>query len=153
MMSLLMKKETMKKNQMTQTSNSGDDDIYIINLPYFLKIGKQRYSCNLNGYRNAHYRVTNAMKKKFKEIITPQVEKLPRFEKPIKIHYKIFYENKRLFDIDNVVSVIAKFSQDALTELGVIPDDNYKHIIQITGTFGGVDRENPRIEMRIKEVK
>lgn len=92
------------------------------------------------------------MKKKFKEIIKPQVDKLPRFENPIKIHYKIFYENKRLFDIDNIVSVVAKFSQDALTELGVIPDDNYKHIVQITGTFGGVDRENPRIEMRIKEI-
>ena len=92
------------------------------------------------------------MKKKFKELIREQVEELPRFEKPIKIHYKIFYENNRLFDIDNIVSIVAKFSQDALTELGVIEDDNYKNIAQITGTFGGVDRDNPRIEMRIKEI-
>lgn len=124
---------------------------YVIDLPYFITIGKKRYSCNLNGYRNAHYRVSNAMKKKFKAIIKPQVDKLPRFENPIKIHYKIFYENNRLFDIDNIVSVVSKFSQDALTELGVISDDNYKHIVQITGTFGGVDRENPRVEMIIKE--
>ena len=137
---------------MSKTTTTETSKIYVIDLPYFITIGKKRYSCNLNGYRNAHYRVTNAMKKKFKEIIKPQVDKLPRFENPIKIHYKIFYENKRLFDIDNIVSVVAKFSQDALTELGVIPDDNYKHIVQITGTFGGVDRENPRIEMRIKEI-
>ena len=126
--------------------------IYIINLPYFITIGKKRHPCNLNSYRNSHYRITNAMKKKFKELIREQVEKLPRFEKPIKIHYKIFYENNRLFDIDNIVSIVSKFSQDALTELDVIEDDNYKNIIQITGTFGGVDRDNPRIEMRIKEV-
>jgi len=152
MMNLKMKKKLTKMKMETSNSN-GDDDIYIINLPYFLTIGKKRYSCNLNGYRNAHYRVTNSMKKKFKELIKDQVEALPRFCNPIRIHYKIFYENKRLFDIDNVLSVVAKFSQDALTELGVIPDDNYKHIKQITGTFGGVDKENPRVEMRIKEIK
>jgi hypothetical protein len=127
-------------------------DIHIVNLPYFLTIGKKRYSCNLNQYKNAHYRLTNTMKKQFKDEITDDVLDLPEDMHKVKIHYKVYYENKRLFDLDNVVSVISKFAQDALVELGRLPDDNYQHIVQITGTFGGVDRENPRVEMRIKEI-
>jgi len=125
--------------------------VFKIDLPYFITLGKKRYSCNLNQYRNAHYRVTNAMKREFKELIREAVEELPKLQK-VKLYYKIFYENNRLFDIDNIVSVVSKFTQDALVELGALPEDNYKHIVKITGVFGGVDRENPRIELWIKEI-
>jgi len=126
-------------------------DIHSLELPYFITLGKTRHSCNLNKYRQAHYRVTNALKKEFKEIITDAVLDLPVME-TIKIHYIIHYENKRLFDIDNIMSVISKFAQDALVELGRLPDDNYRHIVQITGTVGTIDKKNPHIEMRIKEI-
>jgi len=126
-------------------------DIHSLELPYFITLGKKRHSCNLNQYRQAHYRVTNALKKEFKEIITDDVLDLPVMER-VKIHYIIHYENKRLFDIDNIVSVISKYAQDALVELGRLPDDNYKYIVQITGTVGEVDKENPHVEMRIKEL-
>jgi len=127
-------------------------DIHIVNLPYFLTLGRKRYSCNLNQYRNSHYRLTNAMKKKFKDEIAEEILKLPEGLDRIKIHYKIYYENARKFDLDNVVAIVSKFAQDALVELGRLPDDNYEHIVQITGTFGGIDRDNPRVEMRIKEI-
>lgn len=126
-------------------------DIHSLELPYFITLGKKRHSCNLNQYRQAHYRTTNALKKEFKEIITDDVLDLPVMER-VKIHYIIHYENKRLFDIDNIVSVISKYAQDALVELGRLPDDNYKYIVQITGTVGEVDKENPHVEMRIKEL-
>lgn len=126
-------------------------DIHSLELPYFIKLGKKRHSCNLNQYRQAHYRTTNALKKEFKEIITDDVLDLPVMER-VKIHYIIHYENKRLFDIDNIVSVISKYAQDALVELGRLPDDNFKHIVQITGTVGTIDREHPHVEMRIKEL-
>jgi len=94
------------------------------------------------------------MKKEFKEIITDDVlEIVPENMQRIKVHFKIFYENKRKFDLDNVISIVSKFSLDALTELGRIPDDNYENVVQITGTFGGVDKENPRVEMRIKHLE
>jgi len=126
-------------------------DVYKLNLPYFLQVGKKRYPCNLNTYRNAHYRLTNAMKKRFKHEVEDQIRELPPLEK-IQIHYKIYYENKRKFDIDNVMSVISKFAQDAIVETGILPDDNYEHIVKIAGSFGGVDKDNPRVEMWIKEV-
>lgn len=92
------------------------------------------------------------MKKKFKDEIAEEILKLPEGLDRIKIHYKIYYENARKFDLDNVVAIVSKFAQDALVELGRLPDDNYEHIVQITGTFGGIDRDNPRVEMRIKEI-
>jgi hypothetical protein len=91
------------------------------------------------------------MKKEFKEIITDDVIDLPVMDK-VKLHFVIHYENKRLFDIDNILSIVSKFSCDALVELGRLPDDNFNHIVQVTGTVGDIDRENPHIELRIKEI-
>jgi len=91
------------------------------------------------------------MKKEFKRLITQQVEDLPQLGK-VQLHYKIYYENNRKFDIDNILSVVGKFTQDALVELGKLEDDNYEYITKVTGSFGGVDRENPRIVLRIKEI-
>lgn len=91
------------------------------------------------------------MKKEFKELIMDDVIDLPEMER-VKLHFVIHYENKRKFDIDNILSIVAKFSCDALVELGRLPDDNFDHIVQITSTVGEIDRENPHIEMRIKEI-
>lgn len=125
--------------------------VHSIELPYFITLGKKRHSCNLNQYRQSHYRVTNALKKEFKEIIMDNVIDLPVMTK-IKVHYIIHYESARKFDIDNIISVVSKFSLDALTELGRIPDDNFDHVVQITGTVGEINKANPHIEMRIKEI-
>ena len=126
-------------------------DIHSLELPYFITINNNKHACNLNKYKSLHYRVTNAMKKEFKEIITDAVIDLPVMER-VKIHYIIHYENKRLFDIDNIISIVSKYAQDALVELGRLEDDNYKYIVQITGTVGEINKQNPHIEMRIKEI-
>jgi len=91
------------------------------------------------------------MKKEFKEIITDDVLDLPIMDK-VKLHFVMHYENARKFDIDNFLSIVSKFSCDALVELGRLPDDDYTHIVQVTGTVGSLDRENPHVEMRIKEI-
>ena len=58
-----------------------------------------------------------------------------------------------LFDLDNIGSVLSKFTHDVLTEAEIIPDDNYQVIRKLTFEFGGIDPENPRAEVTIKEVK
>lgn len=125
--------------------------IHTLKVPYFIVLRGKRYSCNLNSYKNTHYRTTNAMKKEFKEIITDDVLDLPIMDK-VKLHFVMHYENARKFDIDNFLSIVSKFSCDALVELGRLPDDDYTHIVQVTGTVGSLDRENPHVEMRIKEI-
>ena len=91
------------------------------------------------------------MKKEFKEIITDDVLDLPIMDK-VKLHFVMHYESKRLFDIDNFLSVVSKYACDALVELGRIEDDNFLHVIQVTGTVGTIDKDNPHVELRIKEV-
>jgi len=102
-------------------------------------------SLNLNWYRNAHYRVSNDAKKKFKRIIRPQLDKFDAIEGQIKIHY-VYYAQKRGTDLDNFIAVAKKFFQDALTEHGLIIDDNCDYIIKNSEAFGGVDKHSPRVE-------
>ena len=52
----------------------------------------------------------------------------------------------------NVVSVFDKFFEDSLTTAKIITDDNYKVVRKITAIPGGIDRENPRVEVRIREI-
>ena len=55
--------------------------------------------------------------------------------------------------MENIGRGRARFTDDVLTEAEVIPDDNYTVINELTFRFGGIDTENPRAEVCIKEVK
>jgi len=109
---------------------------------------KQWFILNLNNYRNAHYLVlnrTNAM--------ANQIQLLPVIDYPITIHYEIFAKTRRSLDIDNVVSVHKKYFQDALVEMGRIEDDDFNWIVGSSESYGGVDKENPRVEITITKAK
>ena len=67
--------------------------------------------------------------------------------------YTIYYPTNRQFDIDNYASVLAKFTNDALVEGGILIDDSYKYVPKIIFKFGGIDKENPRCEVELKEIK
>lgn len=44
-----------------------------------------------------------------------------------------------------------KFVQDALVQCGVLKDDGWKYVVGFSDRFE-VDKENPRIEVLIKEI-
>tara|TARA_R110002012_G_scaffold318308_1_gene536405 strand:+ start:41884 stop:42162 length:279 start_codon:yes stop_codon:yes gene_type:complete len=92
------------------------------------------------------------MKKKYKELMANQINKLPTFSK-IEIHYKLFPKTKRLCDINNIISITDKFFSDALVELGKLEDDSYLFIPKTVSEIGEVDNLNPRVEITIKEIK
>ena len=72
-------------------------------------------------------------------------------ENPVIIHY-VFYEPNMKRDHDNVASCASKFIQDALRDIEVIKDDSWKYVLNFTHDFY-LDRENPRIEVYIEEIK
>lgn len=74
-----------------------------------------------------------------------------RIEKPVEMHYFWYEPNKRR-DKDNVSSFGRKVIQDALVQCGVLKDDGWKYVVGFSDRFE-VDRENPRIEVLIKEMK
>ena len=76
---------------------------------------------------------------------------LPVMEQ-IELTLTLYPKNRQLTDIDNVCSVHAKYFGDALVELGKLPDDNYNHIIKTTFLFGSVCKEDPRVDIFIKDL-
>lgn len=120
--------------------------------PLKVKQSKEKmFILNLNNYRNAHYMTLNKVKVEYKEAVREQVEKLPIYNK-VMIHYEVYPKTQRRTDIGNVVAIHKKFFEDALVELGRIPDDSFDHVIGSSESFGCVDNTNPRVEIQIIEV-
>jgi len=106
---------------------------------------------NLNYYRNTHYHLLNKLKINYKTLVEPKLRKLPNFNK-VSITFNIYAGNERLFDIGNVGSIIEKFFLDALVECGKLEDDNYTFVPETHTYFKGIDKNNPRVEIIIKEL-
>ncbi len=118
--------------------------------PLRLPVGKKGFSLNLNVYRNAHFRTLSKAKKVYAELLAEQIKKSVPMAK-VHIHYTLFMATKRRVDIANVTSVTAKFFCDALVEYGLLKDDDYHHVVSSSESFGGIDKQNPRVEIRVTE--
>lgn len=118
--------------------------------PLRVPISKTKlFTLNLNIYRNSHFHVLYKAKIEYKKVISKQLVKLPKLG-VVTISYTYFPKTKRKVDLGNVLSIHQKFFEDAIVELGVLEDDDYKHIPKTIYLFGGIDKTNPRVEIRIK---
>lgn len=59
----------------------------------------------------------------------------------------IFQKNKKRRDLDNQLTAIL----DGLVAANIIPDDSNKFVKMLTVAQAGIDKENPRAEIRIIE--
>ncbi len=105
----------------------------------------------MNTYRNLHHRVNNNAKKVYFEELREQLEGLS-IQTPVEITYKVYKASKRRLDKMNVVSVVAKFLLDAITDYGCWEDDNDDYVKKETILPTELDRERPRVEIIIKEI-
>ena len=110
----------------------------------------KRVPISLSWYRNAHHREQNEVKKFYKTLLKPQIDKLPKFKNPI-ITYTWITDTKRKGDLGNHTSVHQKFFEDALVELGHLDGDDWRYITEAHQSFGGFDKTNPRVEITIEE--
>ena len=116
---------------------------------------KKKFILNLNNYRNAHYRVLSIAKKTYSDDLVEMIEKwddIPRFDNPVDLEYVYYAKSNRRVDVSNPCSIIDKFTCDALVRVGILEDDSSKQIKSITYVYGGVDKDNPRCRLTIKEV-
>jgi len=121
-----------------------------IDLPRKTKKDKRVY-LNLNTYRNLNFIVNNQVKKTYLESLRGQLEGL-EIQTPVEIEYKVYKASKRLLDKMNVVSIVSKYLLDAITELNCWQDDNDKFVKKETILPTELDRDNPRVEVLIKEI-
>ena len=129
---------------------------YTLNSPLYVTIPRKtkadvKWYLNQNKYRNTHHQVLNQTKQIYKEVIAHQVEQLPTFTQ-VSLELRIYASNKRLFDIDNIASVHTKYCLDCLVQAGKLKDDNYLFVPETHTYFAGIDKENPRVEITIKEI-
>lgn len=90
----------------------------------------------------------NALKQKWKDFICWFVRESGYGDAMIercKIKHTIFYPTRRRHDVDNTTP---KFILDGFVESGMIVDDDYLHITELTLRCG-IDKENPRTEIEI----
>ena len=114
--------------------------------------GKNIY-LNLNAYRNWHHFNSNTYKKNYKARIYEILDSSFLFSGKVHIEYTYYSPDKRVRDLMNVISIADKFLQDALVELGYISADDTSVVVKITSVFGGIDRENSRIDVKITNFK
>lgn len=113
----------------------------------------KHFILNINNYRNSHYQTLNKTKIEYKKLMSEQISKIPKISEPIHIHYTLYTATKRKCDIDNVISIHKKYLQDALVELGKLEDDDYTFIPSNSESFGGIDKNNPRVDVVIVSQK
>lgn len=106
----------------------------------------------LNKYRNNQFHLNSDLKILFDSKIDLPAECLIPFEPNVEIEYKFFFPTKAKRDIDNSLAVVSKFTGDALVKRGVLEDDDFKIVNRIVGVYGGIDRDNPRCEVTVKQM-
>lgn len=114
---------------------------------------KKDFILNLNKYRNSHWNELGKAKSYFHDYIKNANIEHETFQNPVRFHYIYYPKSKHIFDRMNVASIIDKFLCDALIDVGILKDDTYDLVLFPTFEFGGVDKEYPRCEVYIEEIK
>jgi Holliday junction resolvase RusA-like endonuclease len=83
--------------------------------------------CRSNRYKSSK------MKKNIEQDIGMFIGRLPKFRKPVKIHFH-WVESDRRRDLDNI-AFAKKFILDALVKYGKLNDDSSKWVTGFTDTF------------------
>ncbi|MCF6466375.1 RusA family crossover junction endodeoxyribonuclease [Clostridium sp. Cult2] len=95
-----------------------------------------------------HYLKYNDMKQTNTDLVTWVAKKVPK-KKKVFLNITWYCKNKRR-DPDNIAAAV-KFIWDGLVQARVIKNDGWNENAGWSNTFE-VDKNNPRVEVRIKEV-
>lgn len=66
---------------------------------------------------------------------------------PVALGLTFYFKDRRAHDLDNVAASI----MDVMTKAGILEDDSTKFVNRLTLEYGGVDKEDPRVEIEFSE--
>ena len=123
--------------------------MWTVKLPLGVELSPNNWwKLNMNVYRNANWRTLSAAKIAFTERVLPTLGDIPELGRVL-ILYSLFTPDKRLVDLNNVISVVDKFFCDTLVKAGKLTDDNVKILPITANRWGGIDTINPRVDAAI----
>ena len=128
--------------------------VTILESPLYINLSRtKKFILNLNNYRNMYFRTLNNSKIAYKATMKDQIlDQIPVPMTKIAIQYRVYKGDKRRFDVGNIASIHQKYFEDAIVELGRLPDDRHENIPITFNTFGGVSDANPRVEITIYDL-
>ena len=110
----------------------------------------KKYHINLNNFRNWHHQVSNNLKHQYSDMACAKLHRHKnKLYKKVKLEFTYYNPTKAKRDRANILSIHEKFFCDAMTKIGMIPDDNDDHVKSSYYCSGGLDRENPRVDIKI----
>ena len=65
--------------------------------------------------------------------------------------FVLYKANKRRLDTDNYTTVHKKFFHDAMVKHKIIDDDDTDHAPLQISVYGGIDKENPRVDIYVTQ--
>lgn len=96
-------------------------------------------------------RIVNIPQKAYGEWHTDSLKQLKMPPKPLQtvkyVQLCFYSKDKRAYDLTNKAESV----MDLLVDAGILLDDNYTVVPELTITYGGLCRENPRCEITIYE--
>lgn len=125
--------------------------------PWYLTLPRKtmkdkKYSLNLNTYATTNYTINNLCKRIYKYQIQPQLRGCV-LKTPVEVSIQVYSPDLRKRDKSNIYAVSAKFLYDAMTEFGVIPDDNDDYLKKETILPSKYDKNNGRIEFTFRSIE
>lgn len=138
------------------------ENYLLIEAPIYVMIPRKtkadrKVALNLNTTRNLHYHVHNQVKQMYKEIIKEILDTTDqshvKFTKPVRVVFQLHKASRRRSDKHNVLAVVEKMLMDALTDLGVLVDDNDDWIKEELFLETKVDKDDPRVTVYITEIE
>jgi hypothetical protein len=147
--------EAMWDNLRAHRAGLGWDDYEktIIKSPVMICLPRKtkedkKCALNLNAFRNWKHFTANDVKVQYSQAMEDQLAGI-KFTCPIELKFTYYKAQNRTSDRSNVISIVEKFFCDAMVQHGCIPDDNDNYIRASHAYSGGIDKENPRVEIEI----
>jgi hypothetical protein len=125
-----------------------------VSLPIYIRLGKsqERFSLNLNVYRNAHFHTLNNAKARFEALCAGRINHIPVIAKA-DLTYRLFFGSRRAIDVSNICCIVDKFFCDTLVNQKKLIDDNMDSISNVAYRWGGIDLRNPRVEVTLSNIQ
>ena len=105
------------------------------------------YACKI---QRGYWNLGNQMKHDIQEELYNYLYKLPKLQKPIRVHFTWVEKNKRR-DLDNISAAGHKFILDALQMCGRLKNDNLNYIVGLSDDY--IIGNDYAVIMEIEEMK